>query len=215
MTIERLERRCAHPSAKPRVETRADGNKVIVGYGAVFYREGDAGTEYKLWRGLVERVSAAAFTRALAERQDVRGLFNHDASRLLGRTASNTLRLSIDQVGLRYEIDAADTQDHRDLLVRLERGDIDGSSFGFSVRRVSYTLLDDDTDIRTIEEIETLYDVGPVTFPAYTATSAGVRSGDRRDCEDEWKQWRAQHRPNPRTEADAVAVRMQLARLID
>jgi hypothetical protein len=158
-----------------KIETREDGKKVLVGYGAVFHNANDPGTEYMLWEGLSERIATTAFNRAISESQDVRGLFNHDANIILGRTTANTMRISVDMKGLRYEIDLPDTAQGRDLALSVERGDIDGSSFGFVVRKQSYAYNDDGPNVRTIEDVD-LYDVGPVVFPAYTSTSAGLRS---------------------------------------
>lgn len=208
-----IERRFVRPSAKPRIETRADGSKLIVGYGAVFYRAGDVGTEYELWPGLVERIGPTAFNRALAERQDVRGLYNHNPSHILGRTASGTMRLSVDDVGLRYELDFADTQLYRDLAISLERGDIDGSSFGFVARTRRYESLDDRNEIMWIDDAD-LFDVGPVTYPAYTATSAEIRSVSAELVKPSYAAWRAQH-AGPCGETDAVAMRLALLRLDD
>lgn len=167
---------------RPRIERRGEDNTpVIVGYAAVFYRADDSGTEFELWRDAFERIMPGAFDAAL--RDDlVRGLTNHDEGWLLGRSDKDTLRLSVDKVGLRYEIDPPDTQAGRDTVELLDRGDLDGSSFTFRVygKRgkvvwVEETRDGDTVEIREIHDVE-LLDVGPVTFPAYEATEAGVRS---------------------------------------
>lgn len=167
------------PAARARIETRADGQKLIVGYAAVFYRAEDPGTEYQLWSDYLERVAPGAFTRAMAE-DDVRGLVNHDPNQLLGRASAKTLALSVDAVGLRYEITPPDTQAGRDALVSLERGDLTGSSFSFIARKTTYTDETVDGHTRTIAVLEDvqLFDVGPVTFPAYGSTTSGLRSAD-------------------------------------
>lgn len=171
------------------VETRSDGGKTIVGYGAVFYRATDQGTEYRLWKDMVERIKPGAFDRALSERQDVRGLFNHDAARILGRTASGTMRLSIDEIGLRYEIDLPDTQEARDLATLIDRGDITGSSFSFGANKTEWEDMPDGMSVRAIVDLD-LYDVGPVTYPAYEATSAAVRSAEHQTLIEEREQYR-------------------------
>ena len=89
-----------------KVELREDENKKpagITGYAAVFY-DGTPNTEYELCDGLRERIMPGAFDRAMSEGHDVRGLFNHDANMLLGRTTSGTCRLSVDSRGLKYDI---------------------------------------------------------------------------------------------------------------
>lgn len=186
-----------------RVQRREDKSSVIEGYGAVFYAAGDAGSEYRLWDNWFERIMPGAFDRALRERQDVRGLFNHDSNCLLGRTAAKTLRLAVDSKGLRYEIDVADTQVGRDVSVSIERGDLSGSSFAFIPKRTVW-IEEDDRIIRQIEDVD-LFDVGPVTYPAYDSTTTTVRSAERESLQREIDEWR-KSRP---TEADAISVRMR------
>ena len=160
-----------------RVEKRDDGTQAIVGYGAVFHREGDDGTEFRLWPGVYERVTAGAFNRALQEGDDVRGLFNHHPDNLLGRTSSGTMSLSVDDVGLRYEIvmDASDP-DHQRVSAKIDRGDLTGSSFAFQIEG-ERSDKERDREVRWIDSVA-LYDVGPVSCPAYEATTTGLRSDD-------------------------------------
>jgi HK97 family phage prohead protease len=175
------------------IETRDDGKPRIVGYGSVFFRADDPGTQYELFPKVLERVSPKAFDLALQRKDDARGLFNHDPSHVLGRLSAGTLRLSVDSRGLRYEIDPPDTQSGRDVVELIRRGDISGSSFSFSVDKQSWEERADGTEIRTIEAV-TLYDVGPVTFPAYEAASTAVRAAT--DCDsartslETWRRWK-------------------------
>jgi HK97 family phage prohead protease len=160
------------------IEERADKSPVIRGYAAVFYN-GTPETEFRLWPGMVERISKGAFDRALREGDDVRGLFNHDANLILGRTAAKppTMRLFVDAKGLRYEIDPPDTQVARDLLIAIKRGDVTGSSFGFRIRAEKFIKPEKDSNepvVRQIEDVE-LFDVSPVVFPAYEATQVEAR----------------------------------------
>lgn len=146
----------------------------LSGLAAVFYREGDDGTEYLLWDGIVERIRPGAFDRALRENQDVVGLYNHDPSQVLGRTGAGTMRLERRQDGLGYVIDLAGTERAEDLVAHIKRGDVAGSSFGFSVRKVTWEKDEErKVEIRWLEDVD-LYDVGPVTFPAYEGTSTAV-----------------------------------------
>jgi HK97 family phage prohead protease len=97
------------PTADIKVETRDDGRQMVTGYAAVFHRNDDPGTQYSLAKDFVERIAPSAFNRALADKHDARALFNHDPNHVLGRVGAGTLRLSVDNVGLRYEIDLPDT----------------------------------------------------------------------------------------------------------
>jgi HK97 family phage prohead protease len=154
------------------VESRADGRSVITGYAAVFYNPNDPGTEYQLLDEVVERIMPGAFNRAIRE-DDVRGLFNHDDNLVLGRVKAGTMRLSVDSRGLKYEIDPPDTTAALDVMKSIRRGDVTGSSFRFRPNVNTYRKEGGKYVIER-EEVS-LFDVGPVTFPAYTATAAGVR----------------------------------------
>lgn len=202
-TSERERRFVENRSAGVRVSKRENGASVIEGYAAVFYREGDPGTEFALWDDLIERIMPGAFDRAIREGDDVRGLFNHSPSEVLGRSVAKTLRLSVDQIGLRYEIDLPDTQRARDVAVSIERGDISGSSFAFASERIVW-VQEEKRMIRQVESVR-LFDVGPVTYPAYEGTSTGVRSSDVEVIRREANAFRAERS----READAVALRMR------
>jgi len=157
---------------------RQDESEIIAGLAAVYYDAADPGTEYQLWWGRIfERIMPGAFDRVLGENPDVRGLVNHDPNQLLGRTTADTLRLSASERGLAYEIDPPDTGPGRDIVELLRRRDITGSSFAFTVQREEWeTDKENDREIRKILEIDQLYDVGPVTYPAYESTEAALRS---------------------------------------
>ena len=202
-----MERRMT-PAGEIKVEARADGGKMLVGYGAVFYREGEAGTEYRLGPDIVERIAPTAFTRALAEKQDARALFNHDPNMLLGRAGAGTLRMTVDARGLRYEIDIPDTTVGQDVAKSVARGDLAGSSFAFRINGKEGQRFEKgkDHDVRHITDVD-LFDVGPVTYPAYEGTSTALRSGDCADAFEAANDWRREQ------EANAIAVRMRIISL--
>jgi HK97 family phage prohead protease len=191
---------------------------VIEGYGAVFYRAGDPATEFELFTDYYERILPGAFDDQLAG--DVRSLFNHDSNWVLGRTKSDppTLELSVDQVGLRYRVTPPDTQAVRDqVLAPIQRGDLDGSSFMFFPVRTSWVQEHRDgreVSIRQIEKVS-LIEVGPVTFPAYKGTSAGVRAvGDASALEADRNAWLAARRKPGDWDAALVAARLREVELL-
>ena len=172
-------------------EVRADDGGMISGYAAVWYREGEPGTEYELWEGARERIRPGAFRAVIDSGADVRALFNHNPDHLLGRLSAGTLRISEDERGLRYEITPGTSSVHTDIREHIRRGDLSGSSFGFRVSGQEWTGTDGDA-VREITEVSALIDVGPVTFPAYGAASTGVRSeeepSEARRAFQEWQQ---------------------------
>lgn len=126
-----------------------------------------------------EIILPGAFSEALAS-SDVRALFNHNPDNILGRTSAGTLRLKEDAAGLAIEIDPPDTTVGRDLLTSMKRGDVREMSFGFTIADDGdeWTRDPDGTGnwTRTISRVERLYDVSPVTYPAYPETDCAVRS---------------------------------------
>jgi len=125
------------------VEVRAkdDGAKTILGHAAVFDKLSDN------LGGFREKIAPGAFDGVMGD--DVRALFNHDPNLILGRTASGTARISVDDEGLVYEIDPPDTQLGRDLLVSMERGDVTQSSFAFTIEDDSF----DEDDIYCVNGV--------------------------------------------------------------
>jgi HK97 family phage prohead protease len=116
----------------------------------------------------------------LAEKPDVIGAPNHDWTQVLGRTTAGTLRLTKNERGLDYEIDInPEDQDAMNLYAKVKRGDISQSSFAFTVRQEEWQYPEKGSKtlpIRVVKEVEKLFDVSPVTFPAYPQTTAAVRS---------------------------------------
>ncbi|MDC9605623.1 HK97 family phage prohead protease [Xenorhabdus griffiniae] len=154
-----------------RTETQENQPTRIVGYGSVFNSRSEP-----LW-GFREIIKPGAFDDVLND--DVRGLFNHDPNFILGRSTAGTLSLSVDERGLQYGIQAPDTQTIRDLvLAPMQRGDITQSSFAFRVARDGEHWYEDEEGIviREISRFSRLYDVSPVTYPAYQEADSAVRS---------------------------------------
>lgn len=157
------------------IEFREEGDDATIsGYAAVFNKETVIGGA--MW-GFREKIAPGAFDEAIG-RDDVRALFNHDANILLGRTVSGTLRLSVDKRGLKYEVDLPDTTHAKDVRTLIKRGDVSGSSFAFKVDEDDWDetpIKKGELPIRTIRKAE-LFDVSPVTYPAYPQTSVSARS---------------------------------------
>lgn len=162
------------------LEVRAE-SRTIAGYAAVFNSETDIGGMFR------EQIAPGAFKSSLSA--DVRALFDHDTSHVLGRTKAGTLRMSEDAHGLAVEIDLPDTQTGRDLRESMARGDIDGMSFGFRVTKQEWDESGE-TPLRTIREVE-LFEVSVVTFPAYADTEVALRSLDEARKEQRQKNFSA------------------------
>lgn len=164
------------------VRTESAGEVRRVGGFAALYNR-----ETELWPGFFEVIEPGFFDNVMGD--DVRALKNHNDDWVLGRTKAGTLRLSSDSEGLRYEYDDPGTTYSRDLLISIERGDIDQSSFGFSVREGGDTIERQERDgqivrVRTLKKggAETLFDVSPVTYPAYNETTVALRKSAQFDA---------------------------------
>ena len=151
------------------IELRQAGESAtIVGYAAVFNsRSENLG-------GFYEYIDRKAFDKVMENEPDTRFLINHEGMPL-GRTTAGTLRLSVDDTGLRYEVDLPNTQTANELREALKRGDVNQSSFAFSVDTDKWSE-ENGTMRRDILSIHRLLDVSAVTFPAYPNASVGLRS---------------------------------------
>ena len=151
------------------IQTRSDesanGEQIVTGYAAVF----NSPTE--LWEGLEETIKPGAFSRAISN-SDIRCLFDHQWSKVLGRTKSGTLALEEDDHGLKFEVRLPNTSIARDLAESLARGDINQCSFGF-VRTEESWDYNSEPVVRTISEVD-LYEVSIVSLPAYDDTEAAL-----------------------------------------
>lgn len=155
-------------------ELRAEGQgdeMSLVGYAAKFGVEsGDLG-------GFRETIMPGAFTRSLQSGADVRCLFNHDPSIVLGRTKNGTLTLEEDATGLRFRCVLPNTQAARDLHASVKRGDIDSNSFAFIPKEQTWEKASENGDMYASRKLMSvdLQDVSPVTYPAYPNTELSAR----------------------------------------
>lgn len=149
----------------------------VQGMAALYFDPKDKGTEYQLdqFGEVVERLAPGCFDRAVRE-CDVRCLFNHDANFPLGRSTSGTLKLELTPKGLRYRCSLPDSPVGETVRVALERGDVSGSSFSFVPVRAEWIDEAGKPLVRLIKEVE-LFDVAPVTFPAYTSATSSLEDG--------------------------------------
>jgi HK97 family phage prohead protease len=147
------------------------GGRTFRGYAAVFNEPAEL-------FGFHERVVPTAFDQSLEARDDIRFLFNHNADHVLGRTKSGTLRLSKDGRGLLSEAELPNTTVGNDVAEMMNRGDLDGMSFGFRTRQDNFRdedIVGEDGQIRRVTMRDLLnaqlLDVSVVTFPAYAGAS--------------------------------------------
>jgi HK97 family phage prohead protease len=170
MTTE-VERRFT-PGNVELVRAAAD-RKAIGGYAAKF------GKKSRNLGGFVENIAPGAFNASRGDGwPDVAARYNHDDMWTLGTTAAGTLRLSVDDIGLFYEVDInQDDQFAMTVHSRVARGDVAKSSFAFQVvtNGDEWGLTDLDIPLRTLTDVR-LHDVAPVNKPAYLDTDTGLRS---------------------------------------
>lgn len=169
-----VETRDANPADGDGTENReAAQQDWIVGYAARF------GVNSLDLGDFVERIDPNAFgivreRRGRKRALETRALFNHDANFPLARYPG-TLKLSVDEVGLRYEFPVPDTTYGRDLAANIKAGIVRGSSFSFTVGKDGESWsVENGRSVRTVTKVDDLYDVGPVTYPAYPDSDASV-----------------------------------------
>ncbi len=160
-----------------RADLQADG-RTMVGYPIVF----DTWTEINSYEGrFKERVAPGAVARTLRNNGDqVRVLYDHGMDPQIGnKPLGKPTVMRAEDRGLYVEVPLDDTSYNQDLIASMRSGAIDGMSFRFSVVDESWDEPTRKGELpqRTITELR-LYEFGPVTFPAYQATSVGIRSRD-------------------------------------
>lgn len=192
---------CGEIGVEIRAKDGQESQAVIRGYAAVFNQVSeDLG-------GFIEVVEPSFFDGVMDD--DVRALFNHDSGRILGRTRAGTLRLEVDERGLRYEVDAPESA--KDVVEAIQRGDISGSSFAFSTAEDWWGNVDGQV-VRRLVRASRLFDVSPVVYPAYPQTSVNMRGMDSEVIEalrvkagEVRAEGRSQTREQGRLESDVCA----------
>lgn len=132
--------------------------------------------------GFREIIKPGSARKAL-KTSDVRALINHEPTPVLARIkpgrSNNTLELRETDKGVDFSFEVPDIQAARDLMISVDRGDIDQCSFSFAISDggEEWKEVNDNSPIeRTITEFKRLSDVSIVTFPAYEDTSVALRS---------------------------------------
>ena len=147
-------------------------SRTIAGYALIF------GVESRDLGGFKEVILPEAINGLFPD-QDIVALYNHDESRgVLARytNGEGTLTLEVDAIGLRYEFEADPTSPlAEEVLSSIKRGDINTSSFAFTIAEDDWEKREDDTYLRTIKQFKKLYDVSPVVRAAYPQTSVASR----------------------------------------
>jgi HK97 family phage prohead protease len=167
LAIDEVESAVPLLAVESRSEDDGSERQWIVGYAAKF-----GVPSLELEGSFIERIDPAAFgivseRRGRKKPLETRALWNHDANYPLARYPQ-TLRLTVDEVGLRYEFPVPDTTYGRDIASNIAAGIVKGSSFSFTVPGDGESWsVEDGRSIRTITRVDSLLDVGPVTFPAY------------------------------------------------
>jgi HK97 family phage prohead protease len=156
------------------IEIRAHGTlsatgKTLHGYAAVFNSEANLGTFSEVLR-------PGAFAKSLATGSNVRALYHHDGSALLGTTRGGTLQLREDAKGLAFTLALPDTSHGRDLAILVDRGDVAGCSFGFRVAPGGDRWEErGSTMVRELLTVD-LVEVTLTADPAYQDTSVAMRA---------------------------------------
>lgn len=155
-----------------------EGKMVLEGYAIVFENETLIGDEDN---GFLEIVDRNALNETLMK--DVPMKYNHmDSFLIIARTKNKSLRLTVDNIGLKVHAELIDTKSNEDIYKMVKAELLDKMSFAFTVANQSWDRSDK-IPVRRILGIERLYDVSIVDFPAYDATSIYARSLELVDAE--------------------------------
>jgi uncharacterized protein len=149
------------------IETREDGQVKLNGLGIVFNK----------WSlnlgGFIEMIEPDA-VRGI-DFTDAVSLFNHRDDNILGRVP-DTMTVSVEEAGVRYIVDLPDSPIGQNVRVAVQRKDVKGSSFGFTVDQDTWFKREDGVWERRIKQFKRIYDISPVVFPAYPDTTVAMRS---------------------------------------
>jgi len=185
--MENLEKRSL--SSDFEVRSAENGNVIVEGYAARFEDETVIGGRF------AERIARGAFDKA--DMGNTVALFNHDWNMPLARV-DRGLELEVDDKGLKYRFELGNQSYAKDLAENIRMGNVSTSSFGFTIADDTWERRDDGVNLRTINEVETLYDVSPTTQGAYPTTEVALRSMEAfldEEVEEEEEEEKPEERP--------------------
>ena len=196
--LGKIERRTVTHKVELRMEGEGDEAAAVVeGYAAKFNEESEL-----LGYDWVEVIEEGAFDGVLED--DVRCLFNHDSNLVLARNKAGTLTLEVDSVGLKYRYTTPNITYAQDLAENIRLGNVNQSSFGFIAEETKWEKIETEDNfvkyVRKIVKVKQLFDVSPVTYPAYSTTEVSVRSFDEFKGKDTQK-------PTEKTKAEKYRER--------
>ncbi len=159
----------------------ATDNMIVEGYALKFNSLSES---FGDWR---EIISPQALSNT--DLTDVRCLFDHDTSKILGRTTAGTLQINVDDIGLHIRCQLPDTSYARDLFESIKRDDVNQMSFGFYLADNGDTWTKETNGgyLRTLTDIKKIDDVSIVSVPAYSDTNVAVAQRNLQLIEDEYK----------------------------
>jgi hypothetical protein len=187
------------------IETREaeEENDRVSGLGLVYERE----TE--LFPGFIEVIRKDAFKESVERKRErpIKSYFNHDPSKVLATTASEPpLIVKNRDEGIFYEAEIPDTTYGRDLKVNLARRNVEGSSFAFNISENGENVWEDENGIVHREILEgEIYELGPVTDPAYLQAEAGLKA-----AKEALSEYRKRAKQNKKSKIFIMRKRLEL-----
>lgn len=158
---------------------------IVRGLAAVYY-DGSADTECQPYAdGTFERLAPGCFDTVMKRGSDVIATFDHNQKNLLGRTRSNTLKLTQSSRGIEVELKLPDTQLGRDVKHLIERGDLHGFSFSAKPGKTSFAK-ENGKRVLTIQDFSQLSEIGIVVSPYYAG--AKIKRGWHEAEEQQWNE---------------------------
>lgn len=198
--------------AEVRAEEGTEGR--ISGYPIVFDQET---TIYDWWDSYREIIDRHALDNT--DLSDVRLFVNHDTNMLTlarSKNGKGTMTLTIDDHGLRMdaELDIEGNTEARNLYSAIKRGDMEGMSFAFRIRKQEWSDLDskDTLPLRTIKDISIVHEVSVVNFPAYKQTEVNARSERSEETDETYRSYVEAKKALEETSASALELAKLKAR---